>query len=262
MMFKPLIDELQKWADAGNVAGLWWRDDDVQKPSVQLERLLAISGRHQAAVSLAAIPDGVQSSLADELTGRDYVNILQHGFSHRNFAPATERKMELGWHRSGEQIMGQISTGLTALAALFGAQLLPVLVPPWNRIDLRVVDRLKLTGLCGLSTLGPRKHSYIAEGLKQINVHVDIIDWKQGRCFAGERNSIEQIVAHLGAKREGRADSDEPTGIMSHHLVHDAGCWSFLDDLFGFIQSQPAAHLFDARELFYLNPNIESRDNV
>ncbi len=250
MMFKPLTDELQKWADTGKVAALWWRDDDVQKPSAQLERLLAISSRHQAAVSLAAIPDGVQVSLVEELIGHDHVNILQHGFDHRNFAPATERKMELGWHRPGEQILQQISSGLTDLTALFGAQLLPVLVPPWNRIDSRVVEGLKQAGLCGLSTLGPRKQRYAAEGLKQINVHVDIIDWKQGRCFVGESNSIEQIVAHFGAKREGRVDAEEPTGIMSHHLVHDAGCWSFLDDLFGFIRSQPAAQLFDARELF------------
>jgi hypothetical protein len=250
MMFKLLVDELQKWADAGNVAEFWWRDDDVQKPTAQLERLLAISDRHQAAVSLAAIPDGVQLALVEALTGRDYVNILQHGFSHQNFAPATERNMELGWHRPGEQIMQQISAGLTDLAALFGAQLLPVLVPPWNRIDSRVVVELKQLGLRGLSTLGPRKQSCAAEGLKQINVHVDIIDWKQGRIFAGESKSIEQIVAHLGAKREGRADPGEPTGIMSHHLLHDAGCWLFLDNLFGFIRSQPAAHLFDARELF------------
>jgi len=198
-MFGALVDELEKWSDTGKVAEFWWRDDDAQKPSVQLERLLAISDRHHAAVSLATIPHGVQVSLAEALSGHDQVSILQHGFSHRNYAPATERKMELGWHRPGEQIFGQIQSGLSDLKGLFGEQLVPVLVPPWNRIDLRVVERLEKCGLRGLSTLGPRKQSFAAEGLKQVNVHVDIMNWKQGRCFAGEHHCIEQIIAHLGA---------------------------------------------------------------
>ncbi len=249
-MFGLLTNELEKWSDTGKVAEFWWRDDDAQKPTAQLERLLTISDRHQAAVSLATIPHGVQTSLAEVLSGSDLVSILQHGFSHRNYAPATERKMELGWHRPGEQILEQIQSGLSDLKALFGERLVPVLVPPWNRIDLRVVKRLEKAGLRGLSTLGPRKQSHADEGLKQVNVHVDIINWKQGRCFAGERNCMEQIVAHLSAKREGRADPDEPTGIMSHHLVHDAGSWAFLDEMFGFLVSQPGTCLLGARKIF------------
>ncbi len=249
-MFGALVDELEKWPDTGNVAEFWWRDDDAQKPTEQLERLLVISGRHRAAVSLATIPHGVQVSLAEALSGRDQVSILQHGFSHRNYALFTERKMELGWHRDGEQILGQIQMGLGELEGLFGEQLVPVLVPPWNRIDSRVVEKLKNTGLRGLSTLGPRKQKFAAQGLKQVNVHVDIINWKQGRCFAGENNCIEQIIAHLSAKRAGLVDPDEPTGIMSHHLVHDAECWAFLDELFGFLLSQPGTSLVSARKIF------------
>ncbi len=249
-MFGVLVDELEKWSDTGKVAEFWWRDDDAQKLTEQLEQLLVISDRHHAAVSLATIPHGVQVSLAEALSGRDQVSILQHGFSHRNYAPSTERKMELGWHRDGEQILGQIQMGFGELEDLFGEQLLPVLVPPWNRIDSRVVGKLKNTGLRGLSSLGPRKQKVAAQGLKQVNVHVDIINWKQGRCFAGERNCIEQIIAHLSAKRVGLVDPEEPTGIMSHHLVHDARCWSFLDELFGFLLSQSSISLISARKIF------------
>ncbi len=249
-MFGALADELEQWSDTGRVAEFWWRDDDAQKPTEQLEQLLVISGRHRAAVSLATIPHEMQVSLAEALSGCDQVCILQHGFSHRNYAPSTERKMELGWHRGGEQVLGQIQMGLADLAGLFGEQLVPVLVPPWNRIDSRVVEKLIDTDLRGLSTLGPRKQKNAAQGLKQVNVHVDIINWKQGRCFAGEKACIEQIIAHLSAKRAGLVDPDEPTGIMSHHLVHDAGCWAFLDELFGFLCSQSSTSLISARKIF------------
>lgn len=249
-MFEALGDELEKGSEAGKLAAFWWRDDDAQQPSAQLDRLLEISARHRAALSLAVIPDGVQHALAEAVSGHDQLSILQHGFSHQNYAPSGERKMELGWHRPAEQILGQITLGLNELQALFSEQLLAVLVPPWNRIDLRLVERLEYAGLCGLSTLGARQCSHAAKGLQQINVHVDIINWKQGRCFTGEEHCIEQIIAHLSAKRENRADPDEPTGIMSHHLVHDAGCWKFLDDLFGFLRNRPDACVLDARKLF------------
>ena len=248
-MFKPLYEELEKWSDAGKSADFWWRDDDVQKASEQLDKLLEISDRHQAAISLAAIPDGIAVSLAEKLIAHRGVSILQHGFSHRNYAPASERKMELGWHRPDEQIMTQIRSGKTCLQALFGKQFVPVMVPPWNRIDRRVVERLPEQGLHGLSTLGPR-NSCPVSGLKQINVHLDIIDWKNGRRFAGEEACLEQLIAHLSAKREGRADPGEPTGIMSHHLVHDAGCWKFLDDLFGFLAAQPTARVLAGHSIF------------
>ncbi|MCP4275670.1 MAG: hypothetical protein GY779_04885, partial [Gammaproteobacteria bacterium] len=110
--------------------------------------------------------------------------------------------------------------------------------------------KLRNTGLRGLSTLGPREQENAAQGLKQVNVHVDIINWKQGRCFAGEKTCIEQIIAHLSAKRAGLVDPDEPTGIMTHHLIHDAGCWSFLDELFSFFLSQSSASLISARKIF------------
>jgi hypothetical protein len=29
----------------------------------------------------------------------------------------------------------------------------------------------------------------------------------------------------------GRADPDEPTGLLIHHQRHDAECWNFLDQL-------------------------------
>jgi len=29
----------------------------------------------------------------------------------------------------------------------------------------------------------------------------------------------------------GRADPDEPTGMLTHHQRHDVGCWDFLNQL-------------------------------
>lgn len=249
-MFESLREELSKWSDKEDVAQFWWRDDDVQCASTQLDDLLEISARYRAPLSLAAIPNGLKDSLSVSLAGLKYVQVLQHGFNHCNFAPADIRKMELGWHRSSEEIVQQLSNGYHRLEALFGEQFVPVMVPPWNRIDERVVAQLEKIGFSGLSSLGPRNDAEPQAGLKVVNVHVDIINWKQGRCFAGNAACEEQIVAHLSAKRAGCVDASEPTGIMSHHLVHDNGCQLFLANLFDFLGAQEAAILLDAKTVF------------
>jgi hypothetical protein len=252
-VFTSLSLELEKWCSEGLTAQFWWRDDDVQHPSLQLDQLLGISAQHSVALSLATIPQGVSAELVRALSRSQEVSILQHGFNHQNHAPATERKMELGWHRPAELIVEQISKGRSTLQSLFGEQFVGVMVPPWNRIDSRVVGRLPGIGLYGLSTLGPRDTAQPSV-LQQVNVHVDIINWREGCCFAGEQACTGQIVSHLSAKREGRADPAEPTGIMSHHLVHDAGCWAFLDQLFTYFKQQENIQIVSAEEVFSNNP--------
>lgn len=253
MMFPTLTTELKKWADQGKTATFWWRDDDLQQPSPKLDKLLLISERYQAPLALATIPEGVSPVLAETLFGLERVSVLQHGVKHQNYAPASERKMELGWHRAGEQILSEIRSSRRNLQQLFPEHFVPVMVPPWNRIDARVVNLLADTGLCGLSTLGPRTQSHPATGLKQINVHVDIIDWKNNRCFVGEEACVDQIIKHLQAKRNGQADPDEPTGIMSHHLVHNADCWQFLDNIFNALSTQTNTLMLDAASSFMTN---------
>lgn len=239
-----------RWSDSGTVAQFWWRDDDAQKNSAELEELLQISQCYSAPLSLAVIPDGLEEGLSQRLNGLEMVQILQHGFAHHNYAPAEVRKMELGWHRSGEEIAQQLLSGFARLETQFGEQFVPVMVPPWNRIDDRVIALLAAIGFYGLSSLGARKESQAIAGLKVVNVHVDIIDWKHGRCFAGQAACEAQIVAHLSAKREGRVDANEPTGIMSHHRVHDVGCQKFLAKLFDFLAAREAAIILDAKTVF------------
>ncbi len=249
-MFELLEEELSKWGESGREVEFWWRDDDVNKPSLALERLVSISNTHKAALSLAAIPKGIDSNLVDVFQNNRLVNILQHGYSHNNCAPPTSRKMELGLHRPISEITTQLASGFSILQDIFGAQFLPVMVPPWNRIDSQVVNELQNIGLNGISTLGPRNKSNFSDKLKEINVHIDILNWKIGPCFKGNTACIEQIVNHLSDKRMGRVDINEPTGIMTHHSVHDEGCWDFLDTLFKFLNAQKHVNILSSHSLF------------
>ncbi len=228
--WRGLESELEHWSRAGRDVTLWWRDDDAVTATPQLERLLGIlrpPGGAPVPLCLAVIPRQADRSLAAVAASQPQLSILQHGFAHTNHAPAGEKKAELGGHRPATAILAELAEGRDLLRALFPAGLASVLVPPWNRIAPAVRAELPAIGLAHISTYGPR-----ARGDRQaVNTHADIINWHRGRGFVGEDAALALLGGHLAARREGRADRDEPTGILTHHLVHDEACWNFLTEL-------------------------------
>ncbi|MCW8883950.1 MAG: polysaccharide deacetylase family protein [Motiliproteus sp.] len=246
--WQALADELSLWEQQGRTATLWWRDDDACTDSAALRRLNQLSLDYQVPLHLAVIPAHADSSLLSLFQQNSKLSALQHGYSHLNHAPANERKCELGHHRPLQQVLEELSTGREKLEQLIGSeQFNPTLVPPWNRLSDQLTEQLAKRGFIGLSTLKPRPEKRIF-GLTQVNVHIDIINWKE-RQFAGEERALAQLLSHLQDRRRQRVDADEATGLMTHHLDHDELCWVFCERLFQFLKGYPVRWL-DQSELF------------
>ncbi len=224
--------ELDLWQRAGSVATLWWRDDDAKAASPALSRLLQMSREHRVPLSLAVIPATAESSLLQDVATDVGLTVLQHGFAHVNHAPRDEKSAEYGDHRPADVMGAEILGGATRLRAAFGERFLPLFVPPWNRIAPGLVATLPSLGIVGLSTYGPRPSASPASGLRQVNTHADLIDWRGERGFKSTARVVAEIAAHLRARRGLKVDGNEPSGILSHHRVHDEDCWRFLDQLF------------------------------
>jgi hypothetical protein len=221
--------ELAAWADDGRAATLWWRDDDAAAASPALDRLLSLADAHAIAPALAVIPAGAAPSLAT-LRGPADLRVLQHGYSHRNHAPPSEKKQELGPHRPIADMIGDLRQGHGVLRRMFGDRFLPVLVPPWNRLAPGLIAALPTVGFRALSTYRARRHDLASAGLTQVNAHVDLVDWRR-RAFVGDDSALALLVTHLSMRRRGQVDGDEPTGLLTHHLVHDDLAWRFVDRL-------------------------------
>lgn len=230
--------ELDRWAEVGRNASVWWRDDDAVVATPALASLLTLSERHSVPLALAVIPDSAEAGLAERLArSAAPVTVVQHGFAHRNHAPPAEKKAELGDHRDMAAIAAELASGRERLAALFEDRFFPAMVPPWNRIGAGVEAALPALGFRGLSTFGPRR----AAGHGYLNTHIDIIDWRGDRGFAGDTACLDTAIGHLSDRRTGRCDPDEPTGLLTHHLVHDAACWQFVDRFLAELNRHPAA---------------------
>jgi hypothetical protein len=249
--WQALAEEAARWRDAGRIAELWWRDDDAVDAGASLDRLLAIAWDTSTPLALAVVPAHATPALAARLADESLVDVLQHGYTHTNHAIAPEKKIELGLQRPAMLTLGELGTGWMALETLFGARALPVMVPPWNRIAPVLVPTLPEIGYRGLSTFGPRARVHPVRGLLQVNTHVDLIDWKGGRIFAGEETVLAGLVAALAHART--SGGGEPVGVLSHHLAMDAGAWDFLRSLWERMTKLENILVRPARALFAHN---------
>ncbi len=245
--WQALAEEAARWRDAGRIAELWWRDDDAIDVGPSLDRLVDLVRETQMPLALAVVPAQATAALADRVAGEPGIDVLQHGYAHANHAVAPEKNVELGVQRPAMMTLGELATGWMALERLFGDRALAVMVPPWNRIAPVLVPTLPEIGYRGLSTFGLRPRAHPVRGLLQINTHVDLIDWKGGRAFAGEGAALAALVNALARARVG---DGEPIGILSHHLAMDAGAWDFLRSLWEKMTKLENIRVRRARELF------------
>lgn len=240
-IWQPLIDRLDRCEAAGKAFDFWLRDDDAVEPTAALGRLLELAERFTVPATLAVIPASTDERLSRDLAGRGDIGVAVHGWSHRNHAPMGEKSQELGAHRPREVVLGELTAGYTRLKALYPSAFVPLLVPPWNRIDAGLIAGLPEIGFRALSVFGPetggKPHRTFAHPeLTIINTHVDVIDWHGARGCRDHAEIVDDILRRLDQAGEGGG----ATGILTHHLVHDESVWSFLQKLFEITAPHPA----------------------
>lgn len=225
----PLDTELDRWRTEGLTLSLWWRDDDAVARTSALDYLHGLAQRLSMPVHMAVIPAEAEASLAEVID--PFLIPVVHGWSHTNHAPDGAKKAEFGAHRTIEAMCAETFQSLTRLRTLFSDALVPMFVPPWNRVAADLLPTLPTQGYEVLSTFTPRDNAFAAPGLTQINTHLDPINWRAGKSLHDPDVLIRQVATQLADRRENRADRDEPYGILTHHLVHDSSIWDFTEAL-------------------------------
>jgi hypothetical protein len=236
-----LHEEFDAWRDRDVPAELWWRDDDAIAPGPKLEQLIEVSA--DAGLLIAVIPAKCDSALPSMLSQSALVRVAQHGYAHVNHAPRGQGlgAWELGLHRGVDVVLTELDSGRDQLETFFGSHFLPVIVPPWNRIDPLLYEPLASRGYRAVSKFGARSSIHLAKGLDAVNAHCDPIRWKMGAKFGGELKTIKQLLEHLAAKRNGMVDAAEPTGYLTHHIDLDDEGWEFSQRLADTVKQHPGA---------------------
>lgn len=246
MDFDDLARELDLWSAAGRTATLWWRDDDAVSRTRQLDRLLAVADG--VPVALAAIPDLAERGLADYAAGLGYKAILQHGWRHQRHTAAPDPPSEYPPHRRDDEVLAELRAGRERLAGLFGERALAVFAPPWHGFADRFVPLLPAAGLTAISRLGARGPERIGAVLQR-NVHAVLTNWSELPEPDHTAQALRTVVSHLRARRRG-PDGNEPTGILTHHLVESEQTYRFVARLLAATRAHPAARWLAPIEVF------------
>ncbi len=255
--WQALALELDCWSASDRTIGLWLRDDDAVAPSPALDRLSDLAERFAAPVLLAVIPLLAEPALATTLRGMPLLRPCQHGVAHRNHAPAGGKKSEFGAERDAAVVAADIAHGRQRLRDLLGDAVLPIFVPPWNRIAQSHAARLGALGFAGLSCF----RGYRLEpdgGPRLLNTHVDIMDWHGGRIGRPATEILAELVALLTQRRQDEA-GDIELGLLLHHRDHDETAWSALAGLLQ-AAAHPAVRLADPAS--FVRPSDSSRKGV
>ena len=219
----PLRNALRLCRAAGAIPPIWWRDDDAVAPTDALDTLAHDAGALGMSVHLAVIPAHATLALAAYCQTAPFLPVV-HGWAHVDHSRPTEKKNEFQTPRAGAR--AETAEGLARMQTLFET-VVPMFVPPWNRVNADIVNGLSAQGYTHLSTYGARKRQYPTVGLEQINTHIDPIYWKGHKGLVEADHLIAEAARALTDRAEGRADPVEPFGLLTHHLVHDDAIWAF-----------------------------------
>jgi len=244
--------ELDVWSAKKRPALFWWRDDDATDANPKLQRLLAVAEEFETPVALSAIPAKATRRLAKLVAKSNVAEILVHGLRHENHAARNRTKRELGGEVTLDTVLLDAATGLRLARARFGANCLPVLVPPWNRITARAIPHLPKLGFKGISTWKPREQKFAVPGLLQVNAHLDVIDWRHDRVLKSEKVIAGLLLRKLRWRREKPVRVEEPLGILTHHAFWNARKEKLIAGLLEALKSHPAVRFVKASEAFEL----------
>lgn len=216
--------ELALWTKAGHAPVLWWRDDDARVATDGLERLLALSRRHTAPLTLAAIAGPSLSLLVRRIETEPHVELAVHGFKHVNRQPKGQGFGEIVDSDDVDWVRAQ----LRATVALFHrAGVTPTLfVPPWNNIRPRLLEALPDSSITVVS--GFDQTSGVRDGVTRLDAHLDVLRWKGGGRFRGTWRFLSRM-RRLMSQRRKTGQWNEPIGLLTHHLDHDKATWLFLE---------------------------------
>ena len=212
-----LVAELDHWGEAGQVATLWWRDDDAVAATAALDALLQLAP--EVPLALAVIPADAGPNLAAALAPFPQVAVLKHGWRHANHA-AIGKKSEFPSGRSSHEVVSDLAAGQARLVGLFGARALAVLVPPWNRLD---PSFLLLLADCGLTGAVAAKRNGRYRHVRSVSSNAsDATIGGEAHFLVAVNASVQLVRRCVVAKQRGPVGVQDPPGGVEDQ-VHQFG---------------------------------------
>lgn len=127
---------------------LFIRDDDVWNLDQSFYDFFDFMLNQKIPVVYGVIPALLQEDAAIFLRrakkkNPKLIDIVQHGYAHRNYAAAGERKYEFGRVRSYIQQLDDIASGMQIMRRWFGEVVTPGFTPSYHAYDTNTIDAIE-----------------------------------------------------------------------------------------------------------------------
>lgn len=243
LAFRLLLGaELDRWSRAGHAPVIWWRDDDARAPTEALERLLELSRRHAAPLTLAAIAGPDLQRLLRRVGVEPNIEIAVHGFTHVNRQPDGAGFGEIIASDTVQDVRERLEATISAFHEAGAAPTL--FVPPWNNLSRQLLSALPGSALSAVSAFDQAMSE--TDTVSRIDAHLDILRWKGGARFRGRWKFLMRMRRLLVHRRRIGA-WEEPIGLLTHHLDHDHQTWRFLETFLAVFPTVDRRALLDQR---------------
>ena len=207
---------------SGYEVKFWWRDDDISDVTEGLTNILIISEIYNIPIYIAVIPERISEDAICLINEYSNISILQHGYSHNNYAKEGEPLNEFGLDRDIKLQLDEIKLGFEKLRNSFNDKFLPVFVPPWNHIASPIINELSELGFRGVSCIGNTLSEY--PNLFNNNVKIDIHSWQtksetEYKSFCKEYSQIIKEISDLITNTKDSHTSDISIGLLTHSQI-------------------------------------------
>jgi hypothetical protein len=230
MSYREFLREIEIWRKQRLRPLAFFRDDDAVAVTPRLRRLVGVCERHEVSIILSTIPAYADSSLGAFVRASPLLVGAVHGYSHANFSSDPARKSEFCGDRNLQLMLQELELALFRCEEIFEESLSYLFVAPWHQIDSNLLDHLIKTGYSGVSRFGWNDHFS-----REVNVHVDFIDWGSGHRFQTWDELLQDITWNL---RMARLRSKYYFGLVTHHDVFDNSQFHLFEEIVRFLKNE------------------------
>lgn len=207
-----------------------FRDDDASELVPELQQLIDVFNSAKIPLHIAAIPARLSKETASFLLDQKYIEIGQHGYSHKNHA--TSGLSEFSQNRSYSQQYEDIRNGRERMQQLLGDDFQPVFTPPFhgfNESTLRCIQELDFKTFSSTQQLLFGRYAY---SFKEVSINLDpIAQYEPQVIYKSEDTFLTEILE--------TARTQQYLGFNLHHRTMTEAFVDQLQNLLYMLGRQP-----------------------
>jgi GR25 family glycosyltransferase involved in LPS biosynthesis len=228
----------------GQSVKFWWRDDDAVARSNNLEYFLRFVRQNNFPLAVSVIMGKCHKNLGETLCAEKNVDVLVHGWRHES---AVEGKIGEFRDISLVQVEEIAKQALDTGYSVFGNSLVPVIVPPWNFLNIDQYAAFRKLGYLGVSqAFGENKIFFTDDSpFYRADIHVDLTKWDSQPSAKPIDLVCEEICGAIVN------DGIRCIGLLTHHRNQAAiDILQKFAPILDHLRSMPEVKFLSARQLF------------